>query len=41
MNEGQEICGVKQAVAEGVISQLRYENYLQIYGELKQNAKRY
>lgn len=41
VNEGQEICGVKQAVAEGVISQLRYENYLQIYGELKQNAKRY
>ena len=27
-------CGVKDAVAEGKIAQSRYDNYLQIYGEM-------
>lgn len=33
-------CGVKTAVQEGKISRMRYENYCQLYGELK-NKKRY
>lgn len=33
-------CRVKQAVEEGDISRIRYENYLQMYEELK-NKKRY
>lgn len=32
-------CGVKQALAEGRISRLRYENYVQLYGELKEQEK--
>lgn len=32
-------CGVKQALAEGRISWLRYENYVQLYGELKEQEK--
>ncbi len=32
-------CGVKQAVAEGKISRIRYENYCQLYGELKARKK--
>lgn len=32
-------CGVKQALAEGRISKLRYENYVQLYGELKEQEK--
>ena len=32
-------CAVKQAVAEGKISRSRYENYVQIYEELKVKKK--
>lgn len=32
-------CRVKQAVEEGDISRIRYENYLQMYEELKQKKK--
>ena len=32
-------CGVKQALAEGKISPLRYENYVQLYQELKEQEK--
>jgi len=37
---GEADCGVKQAVAEGRISNVRYENYRQMYQEL-QNKKKY
>ena len=33
-------CGVKQALEEGKISRIRYENYMSMYEELK-NAKKY
>ncbi|MGN0344566.1 MAG: ribosome small subunit-dependent GTPase A [Lachnospiraceae bacterium] len=32
-------CGVKQALSEEKISQLRYENYVQLYTELKEQEK--
>ena len=32
-------CGVKQALADGKISKLRYDNYVQLYGELKEQEK--
>ena len=32
-------CGVKQALDEGKISRLRYDNYVQLYGELKEQEK--
>ena len=32
-------CGVKQAVLEGKIHSRRYENYVSIYQELKENEK--
>lgn len=32
-------CGVKQALSEGRISKLRYENYVQLYEELKEQEK--
>lgn len=32
-------CGVKQALADGRISALRYENYVQLYGELREQEK--
>ena len=41
VNEKEEICGVKQAVASGDISRSRYENYLQIYEEQKNTVRRY
>lgn len=37
---GEADCAVKQAVAAGRISSIRYENYLQMYQEL-QNKKKY
>lgn len=37
---GERDCAVKQALEEGKIARKRYESYLQIYEELKQN-KRY
>jgi len=37
---GEADCAVKQAVAEGQISTVRYENYRQMYQEL-QNKKKY
>jgi ribosome biogenesis GTPase len=33
-------CAVKQALMEGKISKVRYNNYIEIYGELK-NQKKY
>lgn len=36
---GEPVCGVKEALAEGKISQSRYNNYLQIYNELKDKRK--
>ena len=36
---GEPDCGVKQALLEGEISKLRYENYVQLYGELKEQEK--
>ncbi len=38
--EAADICGVKQAVESGEISIDRYENYCQIYDELKEQEKR-
>lgn len=32
-------CGVKQALIEGKISQIRYENYKLLYEELKSRRK--
>lgn len=36
---GEKICAVKDAVKEGRISKIRYENYLQIYHEVKNTRK--
>lgn len=38
-HDHEKVCGVKAACNEGKISQLRYENYLQIYAEAKENEK--
>ena len=35
----EPVCGVKEALAEGKISQSRYNNYVQIYNELKDKRK--
>lgn len=35
----EPVCGVKQALEEGKISQIRYENYRMIYEELKARKK--
>jgi len=35
----EPVCGVKQAVKEGKLSGIRYENYCQLYGELKARKK--
>ena len=32
-------CGVKEALAEGKISSVRYEHYLQMYKELKEQRR--
>lgn len=32
-------CGVKEALSEGKIHPVRYENYCQLYGELKDRKK--
>lgn len=37
---GEKVCGVKEAVLEGVIDRSRYDNYLLMYQELK-DKKRY
>ena len=36
---GEPVCGVKQAVLEGKISQSRYDNYRQLYQELKEKRR--
>lgn len=36
---GEPDCGVKEALREGKISRSRYDNYLQIYNELKDRKK--
>lgn len=35
----EPVCGVKDAVAEGVISRMRYDNYCLLYEELKNRKK--
>ncbi|MBO4981422.1 MAG: ribosome small subunit-dependent GTPase A [Lachnospiraceae bacterium] len=35
----EPVCGVRDAVEDGQISRLRYENYCQLYGELKDRKK--
>ncbi len=35
----ENICGIKNAVADGKISQIRYNNYLLLYNELKEKRK--
>lgn len=35
----EPVCGVKDALAEGVISKMRYENYCLLYEELKRQKK--
>lgn len=37
---GEPDCGVKMALAEGKISQVRYDNYVQLYQEMK-NMRKY
>jgi len=41
VNEAESICMVKKEVAEGNISRMRYENYCQIYKEVKENEHKY
>lgn len=36
---GEPVCGIKEAVREGRISPVRYENYLLLYEELKSKKK--
>lgn len=36
----EPVCGVKEAMEQGLISRLRYQNYVKLYGELK-GMKRY
>jgi ribosome biogenesis GTPase len=36
----EPVCGVKEALKEGKISESRYGNYKLIYEELKENEKR-
>ena len=35
----EPVCGVKEALAEGKISKVRYENYVLLYEELKNRRK--
>ncbi|BBF43021.1 ribosome small subunit-stimulated GTPase EngC [Lachnospiraceae bacterium KM106-2] len=35
----EPVCGVKDALSEGKISQIRYDNYVQMYDELSQKKK--
>ena len=35
----EPVCGVKKALAEGKISEIRYENYVNLYEELKEKRK--
>lgn len=37
---GEPVCGVKEALRNGKISQSRYDNYKLLYEELKENEKR-
>jgi len=41
VKEPKEYCGVKKAIAQQKVSELRYENYCQIYSEVKDNERRY
>lgn len=41
VNESENICMVKKEVTEGNISRMRYENYCQIYKEVKENEHKY
>ena len=35
----EPVCGIKEAVAEGKISSVRYQNYLLLYNEIKEKRK--
>ena len=37
---GEKVCGVKEALNQGMLSRSRYDNYLLMYGDLK-NKRRY
>jgi ribosome biogenesis GTPase len=39
MHDKEKECGVKDAVEAGLISRVRYENYVAIYEEIKNNNK--
>lgn len=41
VNEPAAICSVKRAVEAGLLSRMRYENYCQIYKEVKENEHKY
>ena len=41
VGEGEAICGVRRAVSRGDISGERYENYCQIYWDLKAQESSY
>lgn len=36
---GEPVCGIKDAVAEGSVSRMRYDNYVLLYQELKERKK--
>ena len=36
----EPICGVREALAKGFISEVRYDNYAAFYEELKEKEKR-
>lgn len=36
---GEPVCGIKDAVAEGSVSKMRYDNYVLLYQELKERKK--
>ena len=39
MHLSEPDCGVKEALAEGKISSIRYESYKELYEELKQKRR--
>ena len=41
MHISEPDCGVKEALAKGEISQARYDSYLTIYEELKNQKKKW